>query len=38
MEDIDINELKKIVIAFENYINEYLQVRLDVSKFIMEEF
>lgn len=36
--DSYINELKKIVIAFENYINEYLQARLDVSKFIMEEF
>ena len=36
--DSYINELKKIVIAFENYINEYLQARLDMSKFIMEEF
>ena len=36
--DSYINELKKIVIAFQNYINEYLQARLDVSKFIMEEF
>ena len=36
--DSYINELKKIVIAFENYINEYLQARLNVSKFIMEEF
>ena len=36
--DSYINELKKIVIAFENYINEYLQARLDISKFIMEEF
>ena len=40
IDDFDsyINELKKIVIAFEKYINEYLQARLDVSKFIMEEF
>lgn len=40
IDDFDsyINELKKIVIAFQNYINEYLQARLDVSKFIMEEF
>ena len=36
--DSYINELKKIVIVFQNYINEYLQARLDVSKFIMEEF
>lgn len=40
IDDFDsyINELKKIVIAFEKYINEYLQARLDMSKFIMEEF
>lgn len=40
IDDFDsyISELKKIVIAFEKYINEYLQARLDVSKFIMEEF
>ena len=36
--DSYISELKKIVIVFEKYINEYLQARLDVSKFIMEEF
>ena len=40
IDDFDsyISELKKIVIVFEKYINEYLQARLDVSKFIMEEF
>lgn len=40
IDDFDsyISELKKIVVVFEKYINEYLQARLDVSKFIMEEF
>lgn len=30
-------EIKKMVLIFENYINEYLQVKLDIRKFIMED-
>ena len=31
------NVLKKITLIFESYINEHLQVKLEVKKFIMED-
>lgn len=31
-------ELKKIVNIFQNYINDNLQVRLNINNFIMEDF
>ena len=31
------NILKKIILIFENYINEHLEVKLEIKKFIMED-
>ena len=32
-----INIIKKIILVFENYINEHLGVKLEIKKFIMED-